>query len=227
MEKILLLHGAIGAQDHLQPLADKLTEKYKVLKFNFSGHGGKPFSGNSFSISAFAGEVLEFLDENNIDSVNIFGYSMGGYVAMHLAKNHPQRIQKIITLATKFYWDEATVEKELKMLDAEKIEQKLPAFAKVLQQRHAPNIWKELLSKTREMLTAMGKQNPLQLKDYAHIANPCLLLIGDRDKMITLDETVDVFKQLPNGQMAMLPATQHPIEQVNLIVLAFMIKNFI
>ena len=47
-----------------------------------------------------------------ITRADIFGYSMGGYVALHAARRHPERIGSIMTLGTKFAWDTPTAEKE-------------------------------------------------------------------------------------------------------------------
>lgn len=227
MKTILLLHGAIGAKEQLQPLADMLKDKYDVHTIDFSGHGEKDFPAGEYSIPAFAEEVLQYIDEQKLDRVSIFGYSMGGYVALYLAKQQPDRVEKIVTLATKFYWDEATAMKEIQMLDADKIEAKLPAFAAALEKRHAPKPWKEVLSRTKDMLKALGDNNALQLADYATIQTPTLIILGDKDKMVGLEETVAVYKQLPNAQMAMLPATQHPIEQANLPALSYFIAYFL
>lgn len=226
MQTILLLHGAIGASDQLIKIAEALSDTYHVRTFDFSGHGGKPFPAGGLSIAGFAEEVKAFIDSEGLGQVSIFGYSMGGYVAMYLAKHYPGTVDKIITLATKFHWDEATAAKETKMLNAEKTEEKVPAFAQLLAKRHAPNNWKELFAKTAEMLLAMGKDNPLKQQEYAAIENPCMILLGDRDKMITLEETLDVYRTLPHAQMGMLPATQHPIEQVNVPYLLFYIRQF-
>lgn len=227
MEHLLLLHGATGAKDQLQTLANALQDKYIVHTLNFSGHGDNAFPGEPFSIQLFANDVLKYLRQNNIEQASIFGYSMGGYVAMYLAKNHPGRINKIITMATKFYWDETIAAKEIKMLDAVTIEQKIPAFARQLQQRHAPQDWKLLLAKTAALLVSLGKSNILQLEDYASINTPSLLLLGDRDKMITLEETLAAYKQLPNAQLAVLPNSTHPIEKINIKMLVFFIKQFV
>lgn len=227
MKKLLLLHGAIGAQDHLQPLATLLAGEYELLPFHFSGHGGKPFNDPPFSIPSFAAEVNEYLDDIGAADIHIFGYSMGGYVALYLAKNYPDKIKKIVTLATKFHWDEETAHAEIKMLDPGKIEEKIPAFAAALQKRHHPNDWKELLNKTKEMLIEMGSKKPLQLSDYADIKTPCRLIIGDKDRMVSLEETLNVFKALPNAEMAMLPRSSHPIEQTNIEALSFLIKQFV
>jgi esterase/lipase len=50
MKDILLLHGAIGAKDQLQPLADALKDRYIVHTLNFSGHGGEAFAKEDISI---------------------------------------------------------------------------------------------------------------------------------------------------------------------------------
>jgi esterase/lipase len=226
MKNIVLLHGAIGAKDQLQPLADLLKNDFIVHVFNFSGHGGKPFAEEHFSIEAFAAELQEYFLTQEIEQASVFGYSMGGYVALYLAKQQPQLFNKIITLATKFQWDETIAAKEVSMLNADIILEKVPVFAEQLKQRHQPNDWKLLLEKIKEMLLQMGKENPLQLNDYAAIDKPVLLLLGDNDKMVTREETETVQKALPNGRFQLLEQTAHPIEKVNNVVLADVIREF-
>ncbi len=220
-----MLHGAIGAAVQLQPLKRCLSDRFNVYSLDFAGHGGRPYDSD-FTIELFANDVLQFVQQQNLDRVNIFGYSMGGYVAMYLAKHHAGKVNKIVTLATKYHWDEVTAAKEIKMLDPEKMEQKIPAFAAILRERHQPNDWKDVLKRTAEMMNGLGNDNPLKMEDYAAITTPSLLLLGDRDKMVTLEETVAVYKALPNAMMGMLPGTQHPIEQVNANTLAYMIDSF-
>jgi pimeloyl-ACP methyl ester carboxylesterase len=227
MQHLLLLHGALGSSSQLDPLRNQLKDHFNINAFNFSGHGGRAIPDKEISIPLFAEEVKTFLKENNISSTHIFGYSMGGYVAMYLAKQERALVNKIITLATKFHWDQAVAERELKMLDPEKIAEKIPAFAEELKKRHHPNDWKTVLAKTSEMLSGMGKQNVLQTKDYSSISNECLLLIGENDKMVTRDETLTVCNALPNGRVEILPETSHPVEQVDVNLLSDLIKNFL
>jgi pimeloyl-ACP methyl ester carboxylesterase len=227
MQHLLLLHGALGSKDQLKPLASALHNSYQIHSFNFGGHGGRPFPEKTFSIPLFSDQILEYLQGSGVDRVNIFGYSMGGYAAMHLAKHHPNKVNKLVTLATKFHWDENTAAREVKMLDGKTIQEKVPAFAAQLQQRHAPNDWLLLLNKTKQLLIDLGNNNNLKPEDYATITTPALVLLGDRDKMVTLEETLAVYKQLPNAQFGILPGTPHAFEQVNLSLLAFMIEGFI
>jgi pimeloyl-ACP methyl ester carboxylesterase len=210
-------------------LAESLQPDFIIHNLNFSGHGGEAVPDEPFSIALFAAQVLQYLNLHipADAAVHLFGYSMGGYVGMYINRHYPGRITKTITLATKFHWDAAIAAREVQMLHPDTITLKVPAFAEQLALRHLPEDWKVVLEKTAIMILGMGKDNPLQTEDYAMINTPCLLLLGDRDKMVTLEETVAVYKQLPKAQFGVLPVTAHPIEQVDLRQLVFQINTFL
>jgi pimeloyl-ACP methyl ester carboxylesterase len=185
------------------------------LLFNFSGHGGNAFSKKGFGIETFADELLNFLTENQIDQADVFGYSMGGYVALWLAHQHPDRVGKIVTLGTKFDWSPESAEKEIKKLNPRKIEEKIPAFAKILQERHAPN-WEEVLLKTAGMMTSLGRQPLLTENVLKKIKSRVHILLGDQDEMADLNFSKQVAAWLEFGEFDTLPNTPHPIEKVNI-----------
>lgn len=222
---LILLHGALGSAETLAPLAAVLETDFIVHPLQFPGHGGTALP-QAFSISSFAGHVQQYCSAQVLERVCIFGYSMGGYVAMYLAKQQPALVARLATLATKFYWDEAVAAKEVKMLQPSVMEQKVPQLAAQLQQRHAPNDWKEVVQKTAELLTGLGKNNVLHTADYAAINTPSLLMLGDRDKMVSLEETVEAQRLLPKAQLAILPGTPHPLEQTDVSLLSFLLKRF-
>lgn len=223
---LLLLHGAIGASAQLKPLAQQLNVKFDVHTLDFPGHGGTPFPEIPFSIALFADAVRDYIRTKGLGHPAIFGYSMGGYVAMYLARHFPAMVGNVITLGAKFHWDPDVAARELKMLDPVVIETKVPAFAASLAQLHAPNDWKEVLKRTRFMLEEMGRHNPLQPGDYADVKSPSLLMLGDRDKMAGMEETVNVYKHLPVAQFAVLPGTPHPIEQAPYDLISTLIVRF-
>lgn len=225
MKNIILLHGAIGAKDQLEPLAAELKQQgYNVFTLSFSGHGQIPFSSN-FGIEQFALELEQFIKINNLDKPTVFGYSMGGYVALYLAHRNPNILGNIITLGTKFEWSPEIAQKEVKMLDSKTIIEKVPKFAEALQKRHGQD-WELLLQKTAEMMISLGNNNALTLNDFASIENKALIGLADKDTMVSLDETTAVYKQLKNGAMYMLPNTKHPIDNVNVKLLSQVLKEF-
>lgn len=227
MPTIFLLHGALGDSHQFETLSALLTPAFNVHCFNFSGHGGQPFE-NEFSIAKFAQELIEQIESLPHDQqpVSVFGYSMGGYVAAYAAMHRPELFHRIVTHATKWFWDEPTAAKECTMLDAQIIQTKLPGFAWLLTNRHAPNNWKDVLHRTAEMLTAMGQRPPIDVVAAASLQVPVLLLAGDRDKTVTVEETLAVYRQWPHASFGVLPGTSHPVETVDKELLAKLITTF-
>lgn len=224
MQSLILLHGAIGAKDQLEPLANLLSKDFDLHTLNFSGHGDQPVP-HKFSIDLFSDNLLCYIEALDLKDVCVFGYSMGGYVALYMARHYPEHISKVATLGTKFLWTPEIAEKETKLLNPDKIEEKLPHFAEQLKDRHLPNDWKEVLQKTSNMMHDLGNKNALELSDYKTIEIPVKLFLGDSDNMVTLQETKDVSEQLPNAQLNVLKDTPHPIEKVNLEILAEELKR--
>jgi len=224
MKHIILLHGAIGATDQLEPLAAALEQKkFRAHRFSFSGHGHMPFR-DQFGIVQFASELEEFIKAHDLEKPAVFGYSMGGYVALYLAKTRPQFLDTIITLGTKFAWSPEIAAKEIKQLDANTILEKVPKFAEALNARHGAG-WQTLLQKTAEMMTDLGEAPALKDGDFPQIEQNVLIGLADHDAMVSLDETLHVFKSLKQSDLYMLPRTKHPIETVNPQLLAEIIAT--
>jgi pimeloyl-ACP methyl ester carboxylesterase len=212
MQPLLLLHGAIGSKAQFDAFA-RLKEKFVVHTMNFSGHGGRDFA-DEFTIEKFADDVLDYLSQHNLTSVNIFGYSMGGYVALYLAKHHPEKVNAAFTFATKFNWTPEVAEHQTKLQNAEKIEEKIPDFARQLEQLHFPTSWKLVLKKTSDMMSQLGRQNPLSVEDLNNIKQKVLIGIGDKDTMVTLEETITAYRNLPNSNLIVFPETPHAFEKL-------------
>ncbi|MBK7666264.1 MAG: alpha/beta fold hydrolase [Sphingobacteriaceae bacterium] len=225
MKPIILLHGAIGAKDQLEPLAKELSANgYQTYSINFSGHGLTPFQ-NSFSIQQFADELLEFVVKTHLIRPVVFGYSMGGYVALYLASQKPGIMGDIITLGTKSDWSPQSAAKETKMLDGKTIAEKVPKFAEALQKRHG-NDWQLLLQKTADMMIDLGNNNLLTPTTFSQIKNKVLIGLADGDTMVREEETNNAASKIVGAARYTLQNTKHPIETVNAGELAKIISEF-
>ncbi|HNP19626.1 MAG TPA: alpha/beta hydrolase [Fulvivirga sp.] len=225
LSSLLVLHGALGSAKQMQPFINHLPDNLKTYTMDFTGHGGLALP-NQLSIELFAKEVSHFLDVNNINLINIFGYSMGGYVALKLALTD-KRIKSIYTLGTKFNWTPESAKHETGMLNPDKIELKVPAFAQALKARHFPTDWRLLMNKTSEMMLALGEQPALTLEHLRAIAIPVIIGIGDQDTMVSIEESQWAANHLPNGSVKIFKGFKHPIEQLDNKKLAEAIAQFI
>lgn len=225
-KSIILLHGALSSKNQLQNLKNTLSKDFHVYDINFEGHGDRA-SHRNFTMEIFAENILQYIEENKLSKVSFFGYSMGGYAALVFAKKHPALVEKIFTLGTKFAWTEGFAKQEVRKLNPNKIEEKVPAFAQKLAAIHAPNDWKDVVTKTAKMMEGLGGDKKLSHGDFQEIAHPVLITRGSLDKMVTLVESQEIASLLPNATFQMLEGFPHLIEKVDAEKLAVVVKEFI
>ncbi len=180
-----------------------------------------------FRIEHFAENTHDYLRQHKLEDANIFGYSMGGYVACVLAKTNPKLVSSIVTLGTKFYWDREVAEHEMRFVDIEKIKAKVPQFAQSLKERHTGAGWENVVNYTREMLHNLGERGgAISADDLASLDQRIKIMIGDRDTTVTFDESISSYRALKHGAFEVLPATPHPLEKVSMARLAFGLREF-
>lgn len=225
-QPLLLLHGAISSAKQFDNLIPLLKDQFEVHTISFPGHGGNGIPDEPFSIPFFASAILNFLNEKQISTVSIFGYSMGGYVGFYLASHYPERINKVFTLATKFDWNTETAKKESGQLNPEKILEKIPAFAQSLEQIHHPQNWKIVLNKTAELLLDLGNSPAVTVNEFLQIKCPVTISRGELDKMVSQTESQFVAEKLKNGRLLVLPGVPHPFEKADPTMLTEHIRNF-
>ncbi len=224
MTDLVLLHGALGSKVQLEQLKTLLQPHFTVHTLNFQGHGDL-VSDEPFSIRLFVQNVLDYLNKNDIQTCAIFGYSMGGYVALKLAQEHPTRVDRIVTLATKFAWSPEIATKETALLNPAKIEEKVPKFAAALAQLHTD--WKTVMVQTASCMTDLGNQPALTETDFHEITIPVSLLLGSEDSMVTREETQAVAQHLPDSYVELIDGWQHPIERINKDELAIILNRLL
>lgn len=213
-KNLILLHGALGASSELRSLATKLNEHFDVHVMEFQGHGVTP-SKDVFSITAFAEQLQRFIDGKNLKGAAVFGFSMGGYVALYLATQQPELMSRIVTLGTKFHWTPESAALEIRKLNPMKIQEKVPKFAAYLAQLHGESNWQELMQNTANMMLELGNNELLENR-FSLIQNPCFIGLGDSDDMVTIGESIRAVDQIPQAKFYSLEDTPHPINRVDL-----------
>ena len=216
MQNLLLLHGALGAVDQFEALKPMLQTQFVVHVLNFEGHGDAPDAQRPFRAEHLAANVLAYLDAHEIAQSHVFGYSLGGFVALTLAQTQPQRVGRIATLGTKFGWTRDAATKEVGMLDPQKILAKVPKFAEMLAKRHRTLGWQAMLTRTAECMHYFGEMGGLTPAQVATLPHAVRVMIGDRDSTADIVDSLGIYRALPQGEFEVLPRTPHPFEKVPL-----------
>jgi pimeloyl-ACP methyl ester carboxylesterase len=103
-EPLLLLHGFTGTWHHWRPVLGELVARYEVVAPTLAGHdGGPPFPLDSPMTFPGAADSLErHLDELGLDTAHVVGNSLGGALALELAKRG--RARSVVALAPAGGW---------------------------------------------------------------------------------------------------------------------------
>ncbi|MEO1253414.1 MAG: alpha/beta fold hydrolase [Bacteroidota bacterium] len=101
---LIIMHGVFGSSDNWQTLGKVFSEHFKVYLVDLRNHGNSPHS-EEFDYNVMANDVLELMKDEGLDQAHILGHSMGGKVAMHLATQHAEKVEKLIVvdIAPKHY----------------------------------------------------------------------------------------------------------------------------
>nr|AIA11310.1 Alpha/beta hydrolase family [uncultured bacterium]AIA11633.1 Alpha/beta hydrolase family [uncultured bacterium] len=203
-----------------------LSPAFDLHLLDFEGHGTAPLRSRPFSIENFGQNVLDYLAQHSIEHAHLFGYSMGGFVACALARSHANVVRSVATLGTKFYWDAEVAEREVALLNPQKIAAKVPHFARTLAERHTAAGWEQVLDHTGELLRSLGRSGGLRPADVASIEQRARIMLGDRDATVSMAESVDIYKAMPRGELEVLPMTPHQLERVTMERLAYTLTQF-
>ncbi|MDJ0518695.1 MAG: 2-succinyl-6-hydroxy-2,4-cyclohexadiene-1-carboxylate synthase [Trichodesmium sp. MO_231.B1] len=97
-EVILLLHGFMGSSNDFIEIIPQLSKKFCCLTVDLPGHGKTKVFGSEedYNMLNTAKVLIDLLDDLKIEKCYLFGYSMGGRLALYLAINFPTRFEKII-----------------------------------------------------------------------------------------------------------------------------------
>lgn len=223
---LLLLHGALGTQAQFAALTPLLADGFRVHTLDFEGHGGAPRAGRPFLIAHFAENVSAYLDARGIARARLFGYSMGGYVAVYLALTRPERVAKVFTLATQYVWTPEVAAREAGLLDADRMLAKVPRYAESLQQQHGAD-WRAVVEQTKALLLALGEDDLLAADALKQVACPVRVSVGDRDAMVSVEDSLGVYRALPQGEFQVFPNTPHPFDRVSPDLVAHALARFL
>ena len=103
---MLLLHGGLFNIDlQFGELLPGLAASRQVIATDFQAHGRTNDIDRPLTSADLAADVVGLLEHLNVPQVDVFGFSVGGGVAIHLAIRHPELVRKLIVSSASFHPD--------------------------------------------------------------------------------------------------------------------------
>jgi pimeloyl-ACP methyl ester carboxylesterase len=98
---LVLLHGLNGSTFGFRLLMPYLTPHFRTIALDLMGFGySDRLQHRDYSLGAQARLVAGFLDALGIAKASVLGHSLGGAVAMHLALEFPERVDRLILVSS-------------------------------------------------------------------------------------------------------------------------------
>lgn len=94
---VVILHGLLGFSDNWQTVAKALSDTYAVYTPDLRNHGRSPHVP-THTYEEMAEDMRLFLQQNWLYNATVIGHSMGGKVAMQLAMNYPDLLEKLVVI---------------------------------------------------------------------------------------------------------------------------------
>jgi 3-oxoadipate enol-lactonase len=97
---LVLIQGVGVGRWGWEPVTDRLAHRFQVITIDNRGSGASDTPPGHYSTRMMAEDVLAVLDHAGIQQASLVGTSLGGMIAQELALAHPERVDKLVLVAT-------------------------------------------------------------------------------------------------------------------------------
>ena len=211
---LLLLHGATSMGIHdwgaQRPL---LRPEFTLYMPDARGHHRTRYDVRAgWSRDALVDDALAFADALGLERFHLMGLSMGAGTAVRLASRQPERVASMIAISPVLERNPAAAVARRRM-DPAAVEREEPVWTAELVQRHdthqGEGAWRRQLEAIREDTQTLTELTPEELR---RVRLPVLLVYGDRDPWVPLEQAVRIKRQLPDARLLVVPECGHVVE---------------
>jgi pimeloyl-ACP methyl ester carboxylesterase len=233
-EPILLLDGVWESWHSWSAVLERLSAEREVLALTLRGHlGGRPFeAGQQHTIEAWADNVLAELDAAGFKSPDIAGASLGGWLALELAKRGRARSVVGISPAGMFTAEEGRAFTKKFRRDHRTVRLLLPVARRLVRTSRGRRLLladncvdpARIPPKEAERLVAefaycdvagdlAANTYPggdfARLEDLERVSCPVLILHPERDRVLSREHAQRFLAELPHAELRELPGCGH------------------
>src|SRR5438105_12618100 len=97
---IVLIHGITGSSQTWEDVIEPLAENYTVVAPDLLGHGESAKPRGDYSLGAYASGIRDLLAALGHDRATVVGHSLGGGIAMQMAYQFPERVDRLVLVSS-------------------------------------------------------------------------------------------------------------------------------
>jgi esterase len=221
---LVILHGLLGSSRNWWGAGKPLSERYQVLALDLRNHGSSPHAPEH-TIEAMASDVLETLDALGIRKTAPLGHSMGGKVAMRLAVDAPDRVERLIVVDTAPTETPAGAREieVLSRLDLDAVRSRKDADAALGREIEDPATRQFLLTNLvigedggaswrvnlPALLAGLPSMRSANLAPGERYGGPSLFVLGGRSSYTGPESRAAIVEHFPRARIEVIPESGH------------------
>jgi pimeloyl-ACP methyl ester carboxylesterase len=229
---LLILHGGMVSSECWSGQLDPFARHFQVIVPDSRGHGRSTDSDQPFSYALMASDVIELLKYLQIQSTDLYGWSDGGIIGLHLAIHHPGVIKRQILVGTNFdvnglipafrgWLSKPTESEESGCWSPEIVE----SYQRLSPQ--GPESWNRFFKKVITLWRTLPHYSE---QEVSSITVPTLVVVGDQEQFVDINHTVKLFQLLERGELCIIPNADHRVfarrpELFNPVALEFLLPE--
>jgi pimeloyl-ACP methyl ester carboxylesterase len=207
-EPLVLLPGGLQTIElAFARMLPSLAKTRRVVAIEPQGHGRTADTDRDFTLEQCADDVAGVLDELGIERADLFGFSLGGLIAVQFAMRHPDRAGRLAVAGVHYRHD--GYHPDIFAMDPDST--RLPTEADFQSMRDAyaavapdPGRFEVIEAKASAVVERLD-WSPAEL---GSVRSPTLILIGDND-FVRIDHAARMRELIPDARLAVLPGCTH------------------
>lgn len=205
---LLLLHAGGLSRREWDPFLDAWAAHFHVIAPTAPGHGSSP-PVSRLALSDLAASVRELCEQLGIRRAHVLGSSMGGATALEVARDDPDRVDRLILYRTGFRFGPPMAEALARFASPENWRRW--GLEQWLAREHAPQggpgAWMRVVRSVAEMISTGAPR--ISAAELARFPRPVLIIGGDRDDLAPLDQAIEMYRAFPRASLWIVPAAGH------------------
>ena len=218
-EAVVLLHGGLSQTSHWDTyVLPAVEDEFHVFGYDRTAHGFTGDREGSLHFDYQVKEAIAYLETVVKEPAHLIGYSDGGIIALLVAIQRPDLVRSVVTLGANFHHSGTLP---------------LPDFAGTVSEEEqaeynqtSPDAPETLVQKIKKMIDIWRSEPTLEKADLLNIQCPVLVMAGD-DDVIAHNHSVELFENIPLGQLAILPGTSHQLIKEKPALAQLLIREFL
>jgi len=184
-----------------------LVKSHAIITMDLQGHGRTAdIPERPISIEQYAEDVVALLKYLGVSRADLLGESYGGNTAAMIALRHPPFVRRVATYAATFSAPPGTLNPltthcdRLPTAETSDIQFQRESYRKIAPD---PSYWPTIYAKVGGI-----EWRGFSKEELASIRAPLLIIQGDHD-FVRVEHSVETFKLLPHGELAVVPSASH------------------